>query len=69
MRHAAVHTGTRTFSTALLRVLPLWRHPGARNHEVMQPTPHKSGTDVDFSLVAMAVVMTIATVFLISQLV
>lgn len=50
-------------------VLPLWPGPAARNHEVMQPTPHKSGTDVDFSLVAMAVVMTIATVFLISQLI
>ena len=35
----------------------------------MQPAPHNSGSDLDFSLVAMAIVMTIATVFLISQLV
>lgn len=35
----------------------------------MQPTPHNSGSDVDFSLMAMAIVMTIATVFLISQLI
>ena len=35
----------------------------------MQTAPHKnSGSDVDFSLVAMSVVMTIAIVFIVSQL-
>lgn len=35
----------------------------------MQHAPnHSSGSDVDFSFVAMAVVMTVAIVFLVSQL-
>jgi hypothetical protein len=38
------------------------------DHVVMQHTPHHGGSDLDFSLVAMAVVMSIAIVFLVSQL-
>ena len=34
----------------------------------MQHTPHHSSSDLDFSLVAMAVVMSLAIVFLVSQL-
>ena len=35
----------------------------------MQHAPHQSGNDLDFSLVAMAIVMSLAVVFLVSQLV
>lgn len=35
--------------------------------EDMQPAPH-NGSDLDFSLVAMAIVMTLAIVFIVAQL-
>lgn len=47
---------------------PLSATARAGDDALMQPhTPHH-GSDLDFSLVAMAIVMTLAIVFLLSQL-
>ncbi len=55
-------------SRARLWFLHLGASPAEGHAGGMQPTPNHS-SDLDFSLVAMAVVMTLAIVFLVAQLV